>query len=466
MLAILGLILLAAGSEHLALNRNFAADELENVFVARLLATGKLADYGRTASVIHQGPMRWIAENLDRSATMLQTTRLLFFPLFWINLMLIVRCAGIPLRSPRGLVALFLAGTLAPLWDFGYEIRPETPLLTVILLAWSFGRALIGKRSLFVVGLCCVIAQFFAPYAFVYTVPIALFALAAEKERIGRALATFAVGVAGGIGIAALLRVDLLTWIAEPQRFSAWPTLGRLIIHTPVLLLLTGYAVVYAFKRDQSLVPEVVFLAIAIIALFVNPAPHRLVLVVPQLAILCLRLAPLVEVRIWRTLLALFVVHVAWWLIATMRHGDKTNARQVELMTTAEDMTDPNADHVLAGTLVPSRWLPLRPISEVRTPVIIRDAGVRYSPADEQFIRQHYIALSDDFLVAGGVVRDHFDCVIPGRYFHTGQRGVVELTRGRHTFDRPGQVIWLGPDLFTPPLLSGEEPTELYVGCR
>ncbi|HWW61946.1 MAG TPA: hypothetical protein VN181_11305 [Thermoanaerobaculia bacterium] len=516
-LALLALVALFAFSEHLAFNRIFQVDELEGVFTARLLATGHLGEFDAGPSLMHIGPMTWIAGSTDRSALMLRMERLLFFVLFWLNLVLIVRCAGFRLRSMEGLVALLLAATLAPLWDYGFEMRHETPLLTAILLTWSFARPLAGTQRLFLVGLLCVLAQFVAHKAFAYMIPIALFAIVAaklEENRLLRGILMLAAGGASGLAIA-----KLLLWLAgmwtryasdakslaavavETQRFSAAPTLQRLLFQTPLLLVAVAAALVYAVMhaREQritsrdSLLPEVALLAGAIAAILANPTPfpYNLVLLVPQAAILCLRL-PRPTAKAWKSAFAvLFVLHVAIWFAWTRRHIITSNERQIELMETAEELTDAREHRVFDGAaLVPTRFPPGRnwlihtftiaqfrngglpsirsQLAEGRTPVIIPNYRVMaLPPEDHQYMHEHYVALAGDFLVAGGAVNRsngyRFECLVAGRYFHSGEKRVVVLARGPHTFTSDGYVVWLGPKLDAPPALGPGDASRILV---
>lgn len=531
--AVVVLVALVAFSEHLAFNRIFQVDELENVFTARLLATGQLSNYAETASLMHMGPMGWIAGNIDRSALLLRAERLLFFGLFWLNLFLIVRCAGVRLRSNEGLIALLLVVTLAPLWDYGFEIRHETPLLTAILIAWNVARPLDPdrKRRLFIVGLVGGLAQFVAFKAFAYMIPIALFALVAakleDKRPLWRVIAALVAGTASGVVVALFLQWSAGTWaiyakgikgltgvVVRTERFSALPTLSRLLVQTPVLLLVGVFASLYALRHARahsitsrdSLLPELALLAGAIVAILANPTPfpYNVVLLVPQAAILCLRLLPRVPSwssnRAWKATLAILVLlHAVFWFLATRRHLAMSNARQIDLMTTAEEMTDPRRHRVFDGAgLVPTRYPPGRfwlihtftiaafrngslpsirsQLAEGRTPVVIPNYRVSALPAeDHRFIGEHYVALAGDFLVAGTVLgrtqKTEWDCLVAGRYYleldpHQGRAvidgrpvgaGVLVLDRGRHTFEAgaPGgsYLVWLGPKLDAPPAL-------------
>ena len=109
------LVCLFAFSTYLALHRIFQVDEVEYVFIARLLATNRAGEYVSSANLVLLGPMTWIAARIGHAAPLLRAERLLFLSLFWLNLYLIVRCAGFRVGSRTGLFALLLVATLAPL---------------------------------------------------------------------------------------------------------------------------------------------------------------------------------------------------------------------------------------------------------------------------------------------------------------------------------------------------------------
>ncbi|MGZ4778358.1 MAG: hypothetical protein ACXV5L_04130 [Thermoanaerobaculia bacterium] len=529
--AISGLVLL---SLWLAWNRIFQVDELEAVFTARLLATHQTSQYAASANLMLLGPMSWIAGASDRSVVILRNERLLFLPLFWINVWLIVHCAGLRLRSLQGLFAFVLAATLAPLWDYGFEIRHETLLLTVTLLAWSFARPLLAnaQRRIFPVAFLAVIGQFIAFKSFAYLAPIALFAVYAAWREDKRPILGIALAAAGG-ALTALVLSLTAHWFAgtwsifsadtksigqaalHTSRFSAQPLLLRFLIETPLLVLATVVALVVAANRArlqsitarESLAPEVWLLLMAFAALFANPTPfpYNMVLLVPQAAILSLRLSPM-EWMVPRisvaVLTAAVLVHLLVWALFTKRHLPMTNSRQIKLMTMAEELTDPKVHAVLDGAgLVPTRHPPghfwlihtftiasfrngtvsvPRQLSEGRTPVVIpsyRLAGL--SRDDRRYIWEHYIALAGDFLVAGAPLpagTREWECLVPGRYALLGspalidaqahQPGVLVLSRGIHRFDvqrEPASLVWLGPSAQRLPELEAGDARRLLV---
>jgi hypothetical protein len=375
---------------------------------------------------------------------------------------------------------MLLVATLAPLWDYGLEVRHDNVLLTALLLAWSAARPLQerAKRSLFCVGFIAAVAQFIAYKAFAYLLPVALFALVAawieDRPSLFRAPVALAAGAAAGTGLSVGIHLLEGTWwlymssfaalaksAAEVERTSPAFTLMRALQEAP-LLVLAGAAAVMAgavqlvrrrgFSRD-SVVPECALLAAASAALLVNPTPYpyNLVLVVPQVAILVLRFFPRsIELwtrgGVWKPALAcLIVAHFLTWMYPTLRHLQMPNGRQFLLMTTAEAMTDPKVHAVFDGSgLVPTRrppgfhWLlhgfsiPFfrngtfgrihEQLAEGRTPVIIPSYRTGWLPTeDRRFISEHYMPLAGDFWVAGKLLVEpgtvRWECIVPGRYF-------------------------------------------------
>ena len=534
------LLALVTLSIHLSLHRIFQVDEVQSVLTARLLATGKSAAYSAPASLMFFGPMRWIAGHVNSSVPMLRAERLLFLPLFWLNLCLSVACAGIRLRSSKGLWALIFVSTLAPLWDYGFEIRHDNLLLTFVLLSWLAARPLVSGRgrSLLLVGSMAMLGQVIAFKAFVYMVPIALFALYAswreEKRPLARALATLLAGCVLAFAAAASVQLIAGTWslyssdvkslgsaAVHAIRLPAWPTLLRLVVETPALLVATLSSIIMALAAvrlksltsTDSLLPEVGFLGVALVALLANPTPfaYNLVLLVPQAAILCMRTFEVLNLtkQQWRVaLILLLTAHAVTWAATMPRHLFMSNARQLKLITAAESLTDPRLHSVLDGSgLVPTRnppghdWLihtftleafrtgasvPIRrQLAEGRTPVVIPNYRVLALPAaDLQFIRNHYIALAGDFLVTGGRLppgMNRWECLVGGRYYlafnpsdgrivvdgraATGR--VVQLSRGVHTIgveaSTPVYLIWVGPTLSAPPSVGRGDALRVFV---
>ena len=98
---------------------------------------------------------------------------------FWLNVFLLALATGERLRSRGGLLALVGAATLAPLWDFGFEIRPENLLLCGVLLMWCAVRVRPkGLQPFFIAGVLTAGLQFVTVKAVLYTLPISLAILA------------------------------------------------------------------------------------------------------------------------------------------------------------------------------------------------------------------------------------------------------------------------------------------------
>jgi hypothetical protein len=510
----LGIVALVALSEHLAFNRIFQVDEFQYVFTARLLATKQTASYFASANLMLLGPMTWIAGAIDRAGLLMRVERLPFLALFWLNLCLIVRCAGIPLRSKKGLFALLLASTLAPLWDYGFEIRHENPMLTAILLAWSFARPLIPdrKRRLYAVGALAVIAQFIAFKAFVYAVPIVAFGIAAawlyDRRALWKCVAETAAGALGGSIVALAIHWLAGTWsfftnetkglssavMQGVTRFSPFFALQRLPRQTPVLLIAIACGLTIAFRHARwkefasrdSLLPEAYLVAVGLGAILVNPTPfpYNLLIPVSQAAILCLRMNPLEwsPHRLWKPALALLlVIHFGAWLLATSRHLYMTNAHQTELASLAEEMTDPKLHCVLDGVgMVSTRhppnryWLitfltinwfkngtfpPFRAqLAEGHTPIVIPNYRITWLPiADRRYIAEHYLPLAGDFLVAGTALKSQWDCPVAGRYFLSNDAAIDGQLRQHGPI-----VLTRGPHTFGLP--AGQKGYVVWLG--
>jgi hypothetical protein len=540
---VIAIVALIAASEFLAMNRIFQVDELQNVFVARLLATHASSAYEAGAPLMLLGPVSWIAVASDHSAVVLRMERLLFVALFWLNLCLIVRCAGLTLRSRSGLLALLLVGTLEPLWDYGFEIRHDNLLLTIILLAWLAARPAAegGRSHPFAVGFLAVVAQFVAIKAFVYLLPFVGFTLLVawrEPRRLGRNAASVIGGAASALLAVYVVHRVAGTWTlyvknittlgraaVHVARFSSAPTFARLLHQTPLFVIASiaaaAAAVVHARRQPplsrESLLPELGLVAVALLALLLNPTPfpYNLVLLVPQAAVLCLRqLEWIVVPRRSRTVAIAFtaavVIHCALWAAETRRHVLMTNARQTELMATAEMMTDPVEHAVFDGSgLVPTRhppgyhWLihsftighfhdgtypAIRTqLAEGRTAVIVPNYRLTWlAREDQQFIADHYVQLAADFLVPGGVLTTagsgpaQWNCLVPGRYYvaaadrsgvvvdgRPAQAGPLTFSRGAHTVavmtGARAYVVWLGPHVRSPPVLGPGDPSRVFV---
>src|SRR5579885_1025308 len=176
---LLGLLLLFVGSLFacsvwLALNRIYQVDECMNLFMARILATGQAAKFFTNASLFLIGPLSWISRHASHAVEMFADARLVFLLVFWLNLGLLAAIVSRRFFSVRGWIALAAAATLAPLWDYGFEIRHDNLILTCMLLIWwAAGVPPLGARSYLISGAATVVALFIAVKAVVYVVPLA-----------------------------------------------------------------------------------------------------------------------------------------------------------------------------------------------------------------------------------------------------------------------------------------------------
>jgi hypothetical protein len=375
---------------------------------------------------------------------------------------------GERLFSRRGLIALVGAATLAPLWDYGFEIRHDNLLLSGMLLMWLTVRIRPwGLVSYFITGGLAVALQFAAHKAFVYTIPISLAILAFPPP--GQSATRWKLALAWGAGaFATILALRLVygacgaagIWEARKQsfefvsnvatsesRFGPGLALVRLLYQTPLLLALLASALVAlavdlrrrgrsALTWDGSL-PEALLFAGGFAALVINPTPfpYNLLHLVPFAFLFAFRHASVLWKALWDspTLLpvagtVLVFVHLAPFAVATCRHWDRPNSRQACLMSLAEEFTDPTKDPVFDGVgMVPSRPMidprallhslsfqsfVKGPGPQIRDMLAKRPAAV-FIPnyrtdwlpkADQAFIREHYVCLADDFWVLGKIL--------------------------------------------------------------
>jgi hypothetical protein len=383
-----GLAALMGFSVYLAATRIYQVDECNELIVARILATGQASTHPGVIGLL-QFPLSWAIHGATRSTEFFVPARLVMVAIFWLNLVLIALATGERLLSRRGLIALFGAATLAPLWDYGFEIRHDNLLLTGLMLIWYVVRVRPkGPPSFFAAGALAVALQFSAQKAFVYIIPLALAVVVfpppghkAPRWKLALCWAVGAFGmllalrlVYGACGVAGLWDVhrQSLQFVSKVatggDRFGPGIALGRLLGQTPLLLTLVASAFVAvavdlrrrgraALAWDGSL-PEALFLAFAFAALIVNPTPfpYNLLHLVPYAFLFAFRHASVLfrEIRDDRVLIpivgtVLVFVHLVPFCVATRRHWDWPNSRQTCLIRLAEDLTDPTKDPVFDG---------------------------------------------------------------------------------------------------------------------
>jgi hypothetical protein len=466
-------------STHLAARRIYQVDECQYIYMARVLSAHQGTTFFTDASGFTL-PLAWLDRLNPESSGVFGRARFVMVAIFWLNLLLIALGTGEKLQSRGGLIALLGAATLAPLWDYGFEIRHDNVLLTGLLLMWFVLRVRpLGLPSYFIAGAIAVGLQFFAFKAFAYTAPLSMafliFPPPAYKAARWKLILAWVGGAAVGFLVARLLYGAMGLWqvyltdlhgisgaSVHTKRLLPWTTLRRLLSQTPLLLASSFAAIIAvsselrrqgraALNWDGNLPEALLFLGTAGV-LFVNPNPYpyNLLQVVPFAFIFAFRYAK----RLTKVFLdlpgllpvcvsILIFVHLVPFWTATRRHLNRTNARQEQLMALAESLTDPQLDPVYdAIGMVPTRpsidfrWflhsLNIQSFTEgpgprVRNLLAARPAAV-FIPSyrtdwlteeDHEFIRGRYVPLADDFWVLGKQLRPGggaFEIIHPGRY--------------------------------------------------
>jgi len=451
-------------SLHLAGTRIYQVDECTEVYTARLLATGQAKAHPGSIGLL-QFPLSWLAKSTPSSDQLLTAARFVMVELFWLNFVLLALATGVKLRSTGGLVVLLGAATLAPLWDYGFEIRHDNLLLTGMLLTWCVVRVRpAGAQSYCIAGVLAVAMQFTAHKAFAYLAPLTLVILVFPPPGhdlprwklvlswVGGALAAFvalrlvyALQGAGelsgfaGSGVSFVSKVSV-----SDSRFWPWNTLSRLLGQTPLLLALVAAATVALaadlLKRGKAALswdgclPEALLFFGTIGILFINPTPfpYNLLHVVPFAFLLAYRhglgLSDEIVQRpklLTFSVTVLVFVHLVTFGFTTRRHLEWTNARQVGLMNLAEELTDPVKDPVFDGAYLVSTRPAIHPASflhsltvqsllepnstHVADMLAARPAAVIMQnyrtdwlrKEDHDYIREHYVPMADDFWVLG-----------------------------------------------------------------
>lgn len=479
--AVILLIFCLAGlvwfSLHLAMMRIYQVDECTEVYVARLVAAGA-ANSATSHVTLFQVMLSPFVRGFTQSADLFTSARFVMIEIFWLNLILIAVATGEKLLSLRGLLALLGAATLAPLWDYGIEIRHDNLLLAGLLIMWCTIRLKPpGIQSFFIVGALAVGLEFVAFKSFIYTIPISfgtlLFPPAGGKNTRGKCLLAWTVGALAAFLVIRLALGALGLWqlylagdqslsaaSAGGHRFWPWRTLERLLGQTPLLLALVLAALITVWwdvkRRGKNALgwagvfPETILFLIALGALLINPAPfpYNLLFLAPFMFLLAFRFsAPLVQLFQQKSLLPIVVgilcfAHFVPFAIATLRHLKWPNYRQVRLMYIAEKMTAPGKDAIFDGvTMVAARPVDWRwglhsfsianyldgsgphvrdLLAENPPPVFIPNYRTDWlADEDHAFVREHYVSLADDLWVLGKVLPPGggtFEIIHAGRY--------------------------------------------------
>jgi len=480
------LVFLFCFSLYLAITRIYQVDETQSAFMARILGTHQTSTYFTNAPLWMLGPVSWLARIGQSSTDVLLWFRLLFLGIFWSNLVLMALNTGVDLKTPRGLAVFLGACTLAPLWDYGFEIRHDNLLLLTLLLMWWLGRTRpMGTRSYFLLGFLAVGLEFVAFKAFVYTIPISalflLFPPPSHQTSHSRLLVSWLAGALLSFALCLLAYKATGLWpifmagfkgvaggSMRITRFSPWQALQRLPAQTPLLLAITTGAIATlaqqarhnfrTFLTWDGALPEAFLFIASVAALFSNPTPfpYNLLNVVPFAFLLSARhlLSALGDKKVdpstWSLAGGILVfAHLVPFSIATWRHLDHPNDRQELLIKTAESLTDPKTDPVYdAAGLVLTRpsihyiWylhsLNVRKFNGVEAPtirnlikakppaVLIPNYRTEWLPKEDwDYIRTQYVPLADDFWVLGQVLPPGggaFDLLKSGRYVVVGRK--------------------------------------------
>jgi hypothetical protein len=474
-------------SHRLAGVRIYHADECQNVSMARIIAAGQTKAFYADAGLLQTGVLVWLARGATQSVDIFVSARFVMLEIFWLNIVLIALATGERLLSRRGLISLAGAATLAPLWDYGFEIRPDNLLLCGVLLMWCVVRVRPkGMQPFVIAGALAAGLPFIALKAVVFTLPISAAILAfpppgqrAPRWKLALAWAAGALGTfvlirlaygAGGLWevyVADLRRV--LGEVSGGNRFGPGEALRRLLGQTPLLLACVTAALIAlavdlrrrgkaALTWDGPL-PEALLFLVALAVLLINPAPslYNLLHLVPYAFLLAFRYVSELSKEIWGRLALrpvlvalLLFAHFVPFGLAIRRHLGWTNYHQEARMRLAEELTDPARDPVYDGIgLVPTRpsihfcWS----LPNLNRPSLAEERGMRLrdmlaaQPAavfipnyrtdwlpeqDHAFIKERYVSLSDDFRVLGKVLPaggGAFEVVLRGRYRISSLKG-------------------------------------------
>ncbi len=385
-------------SVHLGTHRIYQVDEVQFVYTSRFLGQGHASDYVSSAPFFLLGPLSWIGSRLSTSVAIFWAERIVFVAVFWVNLTLLMLNADLSIRKAEGVLLILVFSTLAPWWDYGFEVRHDNLLLTGILLIWWLARN--GNRHPTLkyagMGFLAALMQFTGFKAFLYWIPLLIGLVALPHPTVSERRWRLAVGtlVGGGLGVLGgyLVYRSLGLWeiyrhgfaggvlvSSSADRFSPWMTLGRPLKQMTLVMAILGAfswqalaqvrRMGWGFISWNTYFPEAALLVGSFMVLLLNPTPfpYNLVLIVPFAALACAKYwkdsiglgkhwdlgAPMASPLLISLLL---FTHGIPFIHSIQRHLELSNDRQELLMTTAEVMTDPLKDRVYdAAGLVPTR---------------------------------------------------------------------------------------------------------------
>lgn len=465
-------------SVHLATVRIFGQDECRSVCAAYLLGAGKGAASGTPVSLFFL-PLIWLAHGALHVVDLYVSARFFSLELFWLNLILLVAATGGKLFSPRSILVLAGAATLAPLWDFGFEIRPDNLVLTGLLLMWCVLRVRPqGLQSYFIAGLLSAGLQFVSVKSLEYSLPISLMAIIVpapgHKTKSSRLALAWLLGIMVALlsirfalGASGLWDAYARNWNhplgATGETAIGWSVLlARMLVQIPLLLglIVAGLAAIVidllrngkaAFSWDGVLPEGAVFVLVLLIFLL-NPTtyPHELLFPTAFGFLLAVRYFE----GIWKEIatqravfglvgtIALFG-HLIPFATLVSRHMAYTNYRQETLMSFTEHLTEPGKDSVYDFFgMVPTRRnvedelifqrrnrgepaegskTSLRELLGSRLPsLIIADGHLdEISETDREFVHERYVPITPDFWVLGAILPaggGDIEILHPGRY--------------------------------------------------
>jgi hypothetical protein len=477
LLLIGGVLFLGRCALYLAAMRLYQVDECMEVYVARTLAAAQNQAAAGNATLF-QVMLSWLFSGAGNSVELFTTGRLVMVVLFLTNWILIAMATGERLFSMRWLVALAGAATLAPLWDYGFEIRHDNLLLTGLLVMWGLARFRPARPpTCAALGALAVGLEFVAAKALMFTLPFCLafllFPPAGGRDRRWKLALAWVAGAATSLllirialGLAGLWNLVEFNFLAQASEhgngFGPGLALSRLLTQAPLLLAVwTAGMVAVALdlrRRGKAAlswegnVPEALLCTGAFAALLVDPAsfPSGLLYLVPFVFLFSYRYASgflnsVPNLPGLYPLLGNLLVfaHLVPFALATQRVLAWPNTRQEQLIRLSEALTVPGSDPVFDGVgMVPTRSIVdnqaflhclnphrfvNRPGPQVRDMLAARPPAVilpnyltdQLPETDHAFVREHYVELSDDIWVLGEVLPPGggtFQVIRAGRY--------------------------------------------------
>lgn len=306
---------LLAGSLHFALTRSLQVDELQNLYMARILARGELHQAVADPAIWLYGPLGLLTKLFYSTRPILLGGRLVFWLVFWTNLALLSAAVSAGRGRKEHFVWLLLAATLSPLWDYGMEIRHDNLLLSALLLvAFLARRARSATSAWLVLGGLVPLLQLVAYKSFAYLWPLLFLLLVFPSPSLGlsweKRTKLFLLGLLGaGVLLGSIYWItgdlaivlhhgQILTSISQqkasfsPRKFllslpDAVPLLLLVTLLIPVVIGLCAYKSKQRLRAWDGPWPEGAFLLHTLLALWANPTPfpYNLIFVVAGAAL-------------------------------------------------------------------------------------------------------------------------------------------------------------------------------------